>query len=82
MKVPGKKKVVSIAMIFMAELSCLLATAISLESFARMTLIRLSDWAMRLNSFLKLDLFKALFRLRNRTFWYAYYRLLRLHSFL
>jgi hypothetical protein len=55
MKVPGKKKVVSKAMIFMAELSCLLATAISLESFARLTLTRLSDLAMRLNSFLELD---------------------------
>jgi hypothetical protein len=51
MKVPGRKKVVSTAMIFMAELSCLLAAAISLESFARLMLILLSDWAIRLKSF-------------------------------
>lgn len=51
--VPGKKRVVRKAMIFMAELSCLLAAASSLESFERSMLILVSSWAMRLNNYLR-----------------------------
>jgi len=44
MKVPGKKRVVSTAMIFMAELSRLLASATSFESLAMPILMRLNSW--------------------------------------
>ena len=50
MKVPGRKSVVRKAMIFIAELSCLLAAASSLESLARPMLTSVSACAMRLNS--------------------------------
>lgn len=60
MKVPGRNRVVKTAMIFIAELSCLLAAASSfeslassLESFASPMFTLLSDWAMRLNSYCK-----------------------------
>jgi hypothetical protein len=50
-KAPGKKMVVSTAITFIAELSCLLATASSLESRAIDTFKALSSWAMRLNNY-------------------------------
>ena len=43
MKVPGKKRVVSTAMIFIAELSRLLASATSFESLAMPMLMRLNS---------------------------------------
>jgi hypothetical protein len=52
----GRKRVVRNAMIFIAELSCLLAAnsrqslAISFESLASLMLIWLSAWAIRLKS--------------------------------
>lgn len=69
-------------MIFMAELSCLLATAISLESFARLTLVRLSDWAMRLKSFTGLMSFHNFVLAKKMTSRNTYDSLLRLHPFL
>ncbi len=48
--VPGRKSVVSTAMIFIAEESCLLAAASSLESLASPILIWVSAWVMRLNN--------------------------------
>jgi hypothetical protein len=48
MNVPGRKTVVSTATIFMAELSRLLAAAISLESLASPMLTMPSICAMRL----------------------------------
>jgi hypothetical protein len=50
MKVPGRNSVVRKAMIFIAELSCLLAAASSLEYLARPMLTSVSACAMRLNS--------------------------------
>lgn len=38
-------------MIFIEELSCLLAVASSLESLARLMLTLVSAWAIRLNSY-------------------------------
>jgi hypothetical protein len=50
-KVPGRKSVVRKAIIFIAELSRLLAAASSLESLERPMLISVSACAMRLNSY-------------------------------
>lgn len=50
MNVPGRKKVVKTAIIFMDELSRLLAAAISRESWAMLVLSRLSFCVMRLKS--------------------------------
>lgn len=50
MKAPGKKSVVSTAMTFIAELSRLLAAAISLESRATSMLRELSCCDIRLNN--------------------------------
>ena len=50
-KVPGKKMVVRKAIIFIAELSRLLAVANSLESRAIPRFNWLSCWAIRLNNY-------------------------------
>lgn len=49
-KVPGRKKVARMVMAFIAELSRLLALAISRESWAMFILERLSCWVIRLKS--------------------------------
>lgn len=50
MKVPGRKKVVRTAMIFIDELSRLLAAAIARKSRAILVLSKLSFCVMRLKS--------------------------------
>ncbi len=55
MKVPGRKTMVTPAMVFMAKLSFRASMAMRLESSAMEMLVRLSAWAIRFWTYILRD---------------------------